>query len=263
MTVKDVQARYDADAEAYATWWAPVLRRTMQSVLDSIDWTGVETALEVGCGTGGVLDAMPSQALTVGVDATFGMLSYAPRTHALLQGDAQRLPLQDSTFDVAITGFMLQHVPRPDLAFSELGRVLRPGGQLGVAAWGGEVTTWEGERIFSEELDAVGAPAAPPTVQPGRSATNTGARLKALAEAAGFQATVTSLPLAWQPDADEVLGQLSNMRGTGRRLAQLTPEAAGIVTSRVRERLDNAEISCWPAYPVLFLSGKRVNLRHN
>ena len=37
-----------------------------------------------------------SQTLTVGVDATFGMLSYAPRTHALLQGDVQRLPLQAS-----------------------------------------------------------------------------------------------------------------------------------------------------------------------
>ena len=120
-----------------------------------------------------------------------------------------------------------------------------------------------GRADLQRGLDAVGAPAAPPAVQPGRSATNTADKLKALAEAAGFAPPVTSVPLDWHPDAQEVLGQLSHMRATGRRLAGLTPDVADIVISRVRERLDNAEISSWPAYPVLFLSGKRVNLRHN
>ena len=266
MAIRDVQARYDADADAYVTWWAPVLRRAMDTVLSAVDWAGVETALEVGCGTGGVLDGMAAlapDALTVGVDATFGMLSYAPRAHVLLQGDVQRLPLQDSTFDVAVTGFMLQHVTRPDVAFSELARVVRPGGRLGIAAWGGEVTMWEGERIFTEELDAAGVPAPPPTLQPGRLATNTPDKLLGLAEAAGFHATVTRTSLDWRPDAAEVFGQLSHMRATGRRFALLTPGQAAAVAARVRERLDHAEISSWRPYPVLFLSGERVNLRHN
>ena len=266
MAIKHVQARYDADAAAYVTWWAPVLRRNLEPVLESIDWTGVETFLEVGCGTGGVLDGAANrvpEALIVGLDATASMLRRAPSRCARVQADAHRLPLADASVDIAVTGFMLQHVEHPDVVLGELGRVVRPGGQLRVAAWGGAVTRWEGEQIFSEELDAVGAPPAPPSVQPGRAATDSVDKLRTLAEAAGFTSDVVRTHLDWQPDVDEVVGQLSAMRGTGRRFAELTPDQARTVSERIRARLDNAEISSWPAYEVLFLSGKRVNLGHN
>src|SRR4051794_20790797 len=110
MTVKDVQARYDADAAAYEKWWAPVLRRNMDRVLDSVDWTGVRMALEVGCGTGGVLDGIALRApgaLVVGLDATGAMLRLAPQAYPLVQGDAQRLPFRDATVDLVVSGFMI------------------------------------------------------------------------------------------------------------------------------------------------------------
>lgn len=50
--------------------------------------------------------------------------------------DVQALPQGDDSFDVAIANHMLYHVPDPDLALSELARVLRPGGIL-VAATNG------------------------------------------------------------------------------------------------------------------------------
>jgi len=267
MAIEDVQKRYDVDAAAYEKWWAPVLRHTMEPVLDSIDWTGVQTFLEVGCGTGGVLGGAAvrvPEALVVGIDATAAMLRRAPRVHALVQGDAHRLPLQDSTVDVAIAAFVLQHVDRPNRALLEMGRVVRPGGRLRIAAWGGPILRWEGEQIFSDELDAVGAPAAPASVQPGRAATDSVDKLRALAEAAGFgEVEVVRTQFDWHPDVDEVFGQLSAMRATGRRFAMLPPDQARTVAIRVRARLDNAAISSWLPYEVLFLSGKRVNLRHN
>jgi SAM-dependent methyltransferase len=265
MTVKDVQARY-ADAVAYEKWWAPVLRRNMEPVLDSIDWTDVQVALEIGCGAGGVLDGMAARApgaLVVGLDATLAMLRRAPRAHALVQGDAQRLPFEDASVDVVVGGFMVHHLDRPDLALLDIGRVMRPGGQLRVAAWGGPITTWEGDQIFTEELDAVGAPPATPSVQPGRAPTDSTDKLVALATAAGFEAEAVSRDLDWRPDADEVFGQLTAMRGTARRFATLSPDQARTVGNRVHARLDKANISSWRPYEVLFLSGKRVNLRHH
>ena len=267
MALEAVRARYDADAEAYVTCWAPVLRRAMEPVLDSVDWTGAQTVLEVGCGTGGVLAGMAArapQALVIGLDATSSMLRKAPREHALVQGDAHRLPLADGSVDVLVAGFVLQHLDRPDVALLEMGRVLRPGGQLRIAAWGGPIVIWEGERIFSEALAAVGSPAAPPTVQPGRVATDSVDKLHALASAAGFgPITVVGEDLDWHPDAAEVFGQLSAMRATGRRFGALPENMAHTVESRVRQSLDNAEMDRWPPYEVLLLSGKRVNLRHN
>ncbi len=267
MAIQDVQKRYDADAAAYEQWWAPVLRRTMEPVLDSIGWTGVGTFLEVGCGTGGVLDGAAlraPEALVVGIDATSAMLERAPCEHGRLQADAHRLPLADASVDVAVCGFVLQHTERPDVVLRELGRVVRPGGQLRIAAWGGPILRWEGEQIFSDELDALGVPPAPASVQPGRAATDTVDKLHALATAAGFEELEeVQTSLDWQPDVDEVIGQLSAMRGTGRRFVTLTPAQARTVQTRVRERLDNAPISSWNPYEVLILSGKRVNLRHN
>ena len=114
----------------------------MHPVLDSIDWTRVGTFLEVGCGTGGVLDGaaerMPG-ALVVRVDATSSMLRRAAREHARVQGDAHRLPLAAANGDAAVCGFVLKHTERPDIVFRELERVVRPGGQLRVTAWGGRL----------------------------------------------------------------------------------------------------------------------------
>ena len=227
MTVKDVQARYD-DAASYEKWWAPVLRRNMEPVLDSIDWTGVRTALEVGCGTGGVLDGIAArapEALTVGLDATLAMLRRAPRMHALVQGDAHRLPFQDATVDVVVSGFMVHHLDRPDLALAEIGRVMRPGGQLRIAAWGGAITTWEGDQIFTEELDAVGAPPAAASVQPGRAPTDSTDKLVALAEAAGFEAEAVSGDLDWRPDADEVVRSAHRHARNGSPLGHAEPRS--------------------------------------
>ncbi|HEX7398610.1 MAG TPA: methyltransferase domain-containing protein, partial [Candidatus Limnocylindrales bacterium] len=43
---------------------------------------------------------------------------------------AGALPFPDSTFDCAISRFSIHHWPRPDAAFREIGRVVRPGGRL-------------------------------------------------------------------------------------------------------------------------------------
>ena len=70
----------------------------------------------------------------------------------VLQGDATRLPFADNTFDRVVTSEVLEHIQNDVSAISELHRVLKPGGTLGVT-----VPTWWPEKInwmLSDEYHA-------------------------------------------------------------------------------------------------------------
>lgn len=49
------------------------------------------------------------------------------------QGDVQRMPLPDSSFDTVVNLQVLEHVPDPLAALREMRRVLKPGGKLIIA----------------------------------------------------------------------------------------------------------------------------------
>jgi ubiquinone/menaquinone biosynthesis C-methylase UbiE len=96
--------------------------------------------LDVGCGTGvfaGRLYAAFPQARVWGVDLVPGMLArgsdrwrkYAGRVHPV-QGDSERLPFADDSFDFVTCAHSFHHYPHQDRAVAEMHRVLRPGGRL-------------------------------------------------------------------------------------------------------------------------------------
>ena len=70
----------------------------------------------------------------VGVDRVPELLSSrrerAPANVTFVEGDAEHLPFDDGSFDLAGTLRTLHHVPRPELVLAELVRVTRPGGRL-------------------------------------------------------------------------------------------------------------------------------------
>ena len=105
-------------------------------VLDHLDWTGEEAALDIGCGPGGFLSPISLRAGRVmGFDLSLGMLARArkgtPDGQAhLAAADIQALPLVSNSVDVVVAAFMLYHVPRLDRALHELSRVLRSGGMI-------------------------------------------------------------------------------------------------------------------------------------
>jgi demethylmenaquinone methyltransferase/2-methoxy-6-polyprenyl-1,4-benzoquinol methylase len=47
-----------------------------------------------------------------------------------IAGDAERLPLADSSVDTYVTAFCMRNVTRPDAALAEARRVLRPAGRF-------------------------------------------------------------------------------------------------------------------------------------
>jgi SAM-dependent methyltransferase len=84
----------------------------------------------------------PSGRVT-GVDISAAMLSagraWPPEPGAApieyVESSAASIPLADATFDVAYCQQGLQHMSDPLAALSEMRRVLKPGGRLGVAVW--------------------------------------------------------------------------------------------------------------------------------
>jgi SAM-dependent methyltransferase len=109
-----------------------------------IDWLDVPeggVALDVGAGPGSITTALAHAAgpdgLALGVDISEPMLARAVHAAAgpqvgFLRADAQRLPFRDETFDVAVSIAVLQLIPDPAAALSEIARVLKPGGRLAV-----------------------------------------------------------------------------------------------------------------------------------
>lgn len=89
-------------------------------------------ALEVGCGTGLILERIAREAeRAVGLDLSPGMLEKArARGLEVMEGSATELPFDDNTFDVTYSFKVLAHVPDLSRALAEMGRVTRPGGRV-------------------------------------------------------------------------------------------------------------------------------------
>ncbi len=88
--------------------------------------------LEVGCGPGDLLLALPPGARRVGLDLSSSLLRRARQRlgafASFLQGDAERLPLANASFDRVLCSEVLEHVRHPERVLQEIARVLRPGG---------------------------------------------------------------------------------------------------------------------------------------
>lgn len=89
-------------------------------------------ALEVGCGTGLILQRLKEKAASVtGMDLSFGMLKKShDRGFGAAQASATHLPFKDNSFDVTYSFKVLAHVPDIRQALHEMARVTKPGGYV-------------------------------------------------------------------------------------------------------------------------------------
>ncbi|MEN3940964.1 class I SAM-dependent methyltransferase [Prosthecobacter sp. SYSU 5D2] len=82
--------------------------------------------LEIGCGTGIFADCSSKY---IGMDySCSSVFAEGFENFRRFVGDAQYIPLTDSSMEMVFSFNTLEHVPRPDLAFLEVDRVLAPGG---------------------------------------------------------------------------------------------------------------------------------------
>ena len=52
-----------------------------------------------------------------------------------VEADAEELPFEDASFDVAVSTFGIMFAPRQSVAAAELARVVKPGGRIALCSW--------------------------------------------------------------------------------------------------------------------------------
>ncbi len=121
-------ASADYDARAYESivplqrYWQRRRYRVITAMV-----AGGSRVLDVGCGSSRIIGS----ARMVGLDIVLAKLRYARRyDNPLVHGSIFELPFKDGAFDCVICSEVIEHVPADERVFSELERVLEPGGRL-------------------------------------------------------------------------------------------------------------------------------------
>lgn len=153
---QDVVARgYDEGADRFAEWQRRVVDSTRMVRLDELLGLLPErpAALELGCGAGvRSTRVLAERADLLGVDIS---AEQARRARERLPGarfvhaDATSIELEAAAFDAVVAFYVLNHVPREELA-SLLGRILRwlrPGGYLLATFGASDLPGWYGRAI--------------------------------------------------------------------------------------------------------------------
>jgi ubiquinone/menaquinone biosynthesis C-methylase UbiE len=141
-----VEERFSRTAEQFASFSLSTRRheasRLLGLLLDGFPEAARARALDVASGPGTFALALgPRVAEVRGLDLTPALVELARGAAAAAglanvtfeTGDAERLPYPDAAFDLAVCGYSLHHLSRPDRALAEMARVVRPGGRVGIA----------------------------------------------------------------------------------------------------------------------------------
>jgi ubiquinone/menaquinone biosynthesis C-methylase UbiE len=114
-----------------------------RELIDAVEPRPGARVLDVATGTGHVaLEAARMSCEVTGIDYAPGLIDVAVR-RAEAEGldvdfrvaDAENLPFEDDTFDVVVSAIGVMFTADHDRAASELVRVTRPGGRIGLASW--------------------------------------------------------------------------------------------------------------------------------
>lgn len=137
-----VRRAYDRLAGRYDARWRRYVDASVREVLVRSTPLPGARILDVGCGTGILLNALEQRdpgARLAGVDVSRGMLARARARLAsgttLVQADGFRLPFGPGTFGGAVSTSALHFHPRPQRILEELRRVVTPGGEVVLVDW--------------------------------------------------------------------------------------------------------------------------------
>jgi SAM-dependent methyltransferase len=122
-------ARYDGHASWYDEWRAGHVGGNAREIADLLG-PGDGACLDLGCGTGLLLDALTATGRTViGLDMSADQLRFASqRSRQVVQGDGAALPFKDSSFETVVASWISTDVDDFGAVLAEAARVVLPGG---------------------------------------------------------------------------------------------------------------------------------------
>lgn len=143
----DTPESWSVASRGYAEYVAPYLMRSFsEELVRRLGIDGAASVLEVGAGSGALTEVLAREAGSVlATDFAPGMIDVL-RERMAAQGvgnvrcevmDGQQLALEDNSFDAGASAFAIMLFPDRARGFSELCRVVRPGGPVIVSGWGG------------------------------------------------------------------------------------------------------------------------------
>jgi SAM-dependent methyltransferase len=221
------QQLWDSDPEGWALYAEPHNTPLFRALLDVTSAGSGTRLLDVGCGTGLMLQlASDRGAQVTGVDVAPGLLAVARQrlpAADLWLADMDRLPLADASFDAVVGANTFQFAGDPPGALREAARVCRPGGAVAASTFA------EPERCESTAVHVAMSALSPPERQSAHapySLSEPGNLESALAAAGLEMAATGEVDCIWRYDtlADALRGLLASA-GATRAVADAGPEA--------------------------------------
>jgi 2-polyprenyl-3-methyl-5-hydroxy-6-metoxy-1,4-benzoquinol methylase len=128
MARKYSPGRYHEESHFLIRW---VERQRVRTIIRLLQPRAGDMILEVGCGSGNVLEALPHGTKPVGIDlsstlVTESRVRLAGRGSMIAQANAEQLPFPTGHFSRIICTEVLEHVQRPEVVLGEIARVAQP-----------------------------------------------------------------------------------------------------------------------------------------
>jgi SAM-dependent methyltransferase len=123
---------------------ASLVLNVAETLVEALEILPDERVLDIACGSGNGAIAAARRAWgnTVGADFVPALLERGRERAAaerleieFVEADAQELPFEDASFDVALSIFGAMFAPDQERTAAELLRVVKPGGRIGMANW--------------------------------------------------------------------------------------------------------------------------------
>src|SRR6266480_3452006 len=152
-----------------------------ESLCEALDLRAGSRVLDVAAGNGNATLAAARRWCDVTSTDYVASLLESGRARAQAEGhaiqfqeaDAENLPFPDASFDAVMSTFGVMFTPNQDKAASELARVCKPGGKIGLA-------NWMPESFIGQVFKTIGKYIPPPTGVKSPALWGTKARLEEL-----------------------------------------------------------------------------------
>ena len=143
MDAKDASKEVWASGDSYEPYVGRWSRLVAQEFVWWLALPEESQWLDVGCGTGALTQTILDTAnpkKVKGIDRSEGYVDFARNKvndsrAEFGVGDAQSLLVEDSIYDVAVSGLVLNFIPQPNQMIAEMMRTVREGGIVALYVW--------------------------------------------------------------------------------------------------------------------------------